>query len=43
MLMIKDISELVRGQTCCKSCSMGVITSDWGEEGALSVGAVRSE
>ena len=33
MLMIKDISELVQGQTLCKSCSMGVITSDWEKKG----------
>ena len=31
--MLKDISELVQGQTLCKLCSMGVITSDWGEKG----------
>lgn len=33
MLMIKDISEPVQGQTLCKSCSMGVIMSDWEKEG----------
>lgn len=40
MLMIKDISELVQGRTLCKSCSMGVTTSDWEKKGCPFGGGV---
>lgn len=41
MLMIKDISELVQGRTLCKSCSMGVTTSDWEKKGCPFGGGGR--